>query len=136
VTKSWQTKLIHSDAVVPTGYDSLVTPVYRGSTTVFRSASVVTDSWDQHRVGYTYGLYGTPTAMELAARIGELEGGTRTILTPGGQAAIALIDLAMLGAGDHILVPASVYAPNRQGSAGCAGDRARRARAKRARGAR
>jgi cystathionine beta-lyase len=113
MNKSWQTKLIHSDAVVPAGYDSLVTPVYRGSTTVFRSASVVTDHWDQHRVGYTYGLYGTPTAMELAARIGELEGGARTMLTPGGQAAIALIDLALLGAGDHILVPASVYAPNR-----------------------
>jgi cysteine-S-conjugate beta-lyase len=114
MNKSWQTKLIHSDAVVPVGYDSLVTPVYRGSTTVFRSSSVVTDSWDQHKVGYTYGLYGTPTAMELAARIGELEGGARTVLTPGGQAAIALIDLAILAAGDHILVPASVYAPNRQ----------------------
>jgi cysteine-S-conjugate beta-lyase len=113
MTKSWQTKLIHSDAVVPAGYGSLVTPVYRGSTTVFRSASVVTDSWDQHRVGYTYGLYGTPTAMELAARIGELEGAAYTILAPGGQAAIALINLALLGAGDHILLPASVYGPNR-----------------------
>jgi cystathionine beta-lyase len=114
MSKSWQTKLIHSDAIVPAGYDSLVTPVYRGSTTVFRSASAVTDHWDQHRVGYTYGLYGTPTAMELAARIGELEGAAFTILTPGGQAAIALINLALLGAGDHILVPASVYSPNRQ----------------------
>lgn len=114
MTKSWQTKLIHSDAKIPTGYKSLTTPVYRGSTTVFPSASVVKDTWDQHKVGYTYGLYGTPTTLELAARICELERGQHTILTPGGQAAISLINLAMLQTGDHILVPASVYYPNRK----------------------
>src|SRR3974390_2410997 len=114
MTKSWQTKLIHTDAKIPTGYKSLATPVYRGSTTVFPSAAAVRDTWDQHRVGYTYGLYGTPTALELAARICELESGAHTILTPGGQAAISLINLALLQTGDHILVPAAVYFPNRQ----------------------
>jgi cystathionine beta-lyase len=114
MTKTWQTKLIHSDAKIPQGYKSLATPVYRGSTTVFPSAAAVRDTWDQHRVGYTYGLYGTPTALELAARICELEGGTHTILAPGGQAAISLINLALLKAGDHILVPTSVYFPNRK----------------------
>ncbi len=114
MTKSWKTKLIHTDATIPQGYKSLATPVYRGSTTVFPSAATVRDTWDQHRVGYTYGLYGTPTVLELAARICELESGAHTILTPGGQAAISLINLAMLQAGDNILVPANVYYPNRQ----------------------
>jgi cystathionine beta-lyase len=114
MAKTWQTKLIHSDAKIPQGYHSLTTPIYRGSTTVFPSAAAVRDTWDQHRVGYTYGLYGTPTALELAARICELESGAHTILTPGGQAAISLINLAFLRAGDHILIPASVYFPNRK----------------------
>src|SRR6516162_1617529 len=114
MTKSWKTRLIHTDAKVPVGYRSLAFPTYRGSTTVFPSASAVRDTWDQHRVGYTYGLYGTPTVLELAARICELESGAHTIMTPGGQAAISLIDLALLHAGDHILIPASVYYPNRQ----------------------
>ncbi len=114
MSKNWKTKLIHSDATIPQGYKSLATPVYRGSTTVFPSAAAVRDTWDQNRVGYTYGLYGTPTALELAARICELESGAHTILTPGGQAAISLINLALLQAGDHMLVPASVYFPNRQ----------------------
>jgi cystathionine beta-lyase len=114
MTKTWQTRLIHSAATVPEGYRSLATPVYRGSTTLFPSASAVTDEWDQERVGYTYGLYGTPTTLELAARICELESGRHTILTPGGQSAISLIDFALLSAGDHILVPQSVYRPNRQ----------------------
>src|SRR5260370_11200997 len=114
MSKSWKTKLIHSDAKIPQGYRSLVTPVYRGSTTVFPSAAAVRDTWDQHRVGYTYGLYGTPTALELAGRICELESGKRTILTPGGQNAISLINLAFLQTGDHMLIPASVYFPNRK----------------------
>jgi cystathionine beta-lyase len=112
--KSWKTKLIHTDAKIPQGYKSLSTPVYRGSTTVFPSAAAVRDTWDQHRVGYTYGLYGTPTVLELAARVGELEGAKHTIITPSGQAAISLVHFALLQAGDHILVPASVYYPNRK----------------------
>ncbi len=112
--KNWKTKLIHSDAHAPGGFHSLSTPVYRGSTVLFPNAAAVQDTWDQHEVGYTYGLYGTPTTLELAARICELEKGFRTFITPGGQGAIALINLSFLKAGDHILVPESVYTPNRK----------------------
>jgi cysteine-S-conjugate beta-lyase len=114
MTKSWKTKLIHSDAKIPEGYRSLSFPTYRGSTTLFPSADLATDNWDQWQVGYTYGLYGTPTVLELAARVCELESGAHTILTPGGQAAISLINFALLQSGDHILIPASVYYPNRK----------------------
>ena len=111
--KNWKTKLIHTDAKIPTGFRSLSAPVYRGSTVLFPDAASVSDDWDQYEVGYTYGLYGTPTVLELAARICELEGGYRTLITPGGQSAISLINLALLKAGDHILVPYSIYGPNR-----------------------
>src|SRR5580692_10330986 len=111
---TWQTRLLHSQARIPQGYRSLATPVYRGSTTLFANAASVTDDWDQERAGYTYGLYGTPTSLELAARICELESGRHTILAPGGQSAISLIDFALLKSGDHILVPRSVYGPNRK----------------------
>lgn len=112
--KSWRTRLIHPEAHAPEGFRSLITPVYRGSTVLFPNAAAPTDDWDQWSVGYTYGLYGTPTALELAARICELEGGFRTILMPGGQGAIAFINLALLKAGDHVLLPESVYGPNRK----------------------
>jgi len=112
--KNWKTKLIHSDAHPPEGFRSLSTPVYRGSTVLFPNAAAVQDTWDQYEAGYTYGLYGTPTTLELAARICELETGFRTFITPGGQGAIALINFAFLKAGDHILVPESVYTPNRK----------------------
>jgi cystathionine beta-lyase len=112
--KNWKTKLIHSDAHAPEGFRSLSIPVYRGSTVLFPNAAAVDDAWDQYEVGYTYGLYGTPTTLELAARICELEKGFRTLITPGGQGAIALINLAFLEAADHMLVPESIYTPNRK----------------------
>jgi cystathionine beta-lyase len=112
--KHWKTKLIHSDAKVPEGFRALNTPVYRGSTVLFSDAAAITDAWDQYDVGYTYGLYGTPTTLELAARICELENGYRTIITPGGQAAISLIHFALLRSGNHVLLPESIYGPNRK----------------------
>jgi len=114
MAKSWKTRLIHSDVKVPEGYRSLASPVFRGSTTIFPDAASVNDGWDQYELGYTYGLYGTPTTLELAGKICELEKGFRTIVTPGGQGAISLINFAFLKAGDHILVPENVYTPNRQ----------------------
>ena len=114
MSKNWKTRLIHSDAQPPAGFRSLATPTYRGSTVLFPNAGAVQDAWDQHSVGYTYGLFGTPTTLELAMRICELENGYRTFITPGGQGAIALINLAFLKAGDHVLVPESIYKPNRQ----------------------
>jgi len=114
MAKSWKTRLIHSDVQVPQGYRSLASPVFRGSTTLFPDAASVDDSWDQYEVGYTYGLYGTPTTLELAGKICELEKGYRTIVTPGGQGAISLINLALLKSGEHILIPENVYTPNRQ----------------------
>lgn len=112
--KSWKTKLIHTDSKVPEGFRSLSTPTYRGSTVLFPDAKSVNDHWDQEQVGYTYGLYGTPTVLELAARVCEMEGGVYTIVTAGGQGAISLIHLALLNAGDHVLIPENIYGPNRK----------------------
>ena len=93
MAKNWKTRLIHSDAKVPEGFRSLSTPVYRASTTLFKDIGSATDEWNQYEVGYTYGLYGTPTVLELAARVCELENGYRTLITPGGQAAISMVTL-------------------------------------------
>jgi cysteine-S-conjugate beta-lyase len=112
--KTWNTRLIHSDAKVPQNFCSLATPTYRGSTVLFDRAADANEEWDQYEAGYTYGLYGTPTTLELAARICELEGGYRTFITPGGQAAISLIHLSLLKAGDHVLLPENIYGPNRK----------------------
>src|SRR5260370_42182176 len=113
MTLNWRTRLIHSEAEVPDGFRSLVTPVFRGSTTLFSKASAITSTWNHDDVPYTYGSYGTPTTLGLAARIAELEHGYRCFITPGGQSALVLVYLACLASGDHVLVPESVYSPTR-----------------------
>jgi cystathionine beta-lyase/cystathionine gamma-synthase len=56
-----RTKLIHSERKVPEGFRSLATPVLRSSTTLFRQASAIVDTWNHDDVPYSYGSYGTPT---------------------------------------------------------------------------
>ncbi len=109
----WRTKLLKPAPLARQDYQSLATPVFRGSTVVFDSQSVVTDDWRQAENGYSYGLYGTPTALELAARIAQIENAFQTLIVPGGQAAIALIYFAYCQAGSHALVPHSAYGPNK-----------------------
>lgn len=107
------TRLIHPTRSAPAGFRSLAVPVFRGSTTLFTHASEIVDTWDQEKAAYTYGSYGTPTTLELAARIAELEGGYRCFITPTGQLALNLVYFAFLGAGEHVLIPANVYGPSR-----------------------
>ncbi len=110
----WRSKLIHPGTHVSNDFHSLASPTWRGSTVAFDSMAQVSDSWEQTRIGYTYGLYGTPTTLELAARIADLEGAHHTFITPGGQAAIALIYFAFCSAGSHVLLPTTAYGPNRE----------------------
>lgn len=110
----WRTKLLSPAPRVRRDYKSLATPTYRGSTVVFDNQGAVSDDWQQAKNGYSYGLYGTPTTLELAARIADLENARHTFIVPGGQAAIALVYLAFCRTGSHALIPVSAYGPNRE----------------------
>jgi cystathionine beta-lyase len=86
------------------------TPVYRGSTVLFKSVA----SFEKRDQRYVYGRRGTPTSEALEEAIATLEGGARTWLAPSGAAAIASVLLSFTKAGDHILVTDSTYLPTRK----------------------
>lgn len=106
----WRTRLIAPGPNAPPGFHSLAPTVHRGSTVVFDRLADAVDDWRQAE-RYTYGLYGTPTTLELGLRIKALDGGHYCFVAPGGQAAIALVFLAYCRAGSHVLIPGSVYGP-------------------------
>ncbi|MDH4065799.1 MAG: cystathionine beta-lyase [Acidobacteriota bacterium] len=106
----WHTRLIAPASEVPAGFRSLAPAVHRGSTVVFDRLSEAVDDWRQ-AARYTYGLYGTPTTLELGKRIAALDRAYHCFVAPGGQAAIALVFLAYCRAGAHVLVPESAYGP-------------------------
>ncbi|MEY9459697.1 cystathionine beta-lyase/cystathionine gamma-synthase [Bradyrhizobium ottawaense] len=110
--RDWRTRLIQPDVQAPGGFVSLVPAVHRGSTVVFERLADAQDGWRTGR--YTYGLYGTPTVLELGARIADLEGARHSFVVPGGQAAIVLAYLGFCTAGSHVLVPESAYGPNKE----------------------
>jgi len=114
----WRSKLLRPSTFASDGFQSLATPVYRGSTVVFDKAADIIDDWRQGTHGYTYGLYGSPTVLELGARIAELEGAHHSFVVPGGQAAIAVVYLAFCKAGSHGLVPYSAYGASKEMAAG------------------
>jgi cysteine-S-conjugate beta-lyase len=86
------------------------TPVYRGSTVLFKTV----ESFEKREQRYVYGRRGTPTSEALEEAIACLEGGARTWLAPSGAAAISTAMVTFLKAGDHILVADNVYYPTRK----------------------
>jgi cysteine-S-conjugate beta-lyase len=115
-TQALQTSLVHSSYEPPEGFVAIQPPVHRASTVLFKNvADMRTKEQDwSERSSYIYGLKGTPTTYELEARLAAIEGGRHCMLTPSGLGAIAMVDLALLGSGDEVLIPDNVYGPSRE----------------------
>jgi len=94
-------------------FDAIPPAVHKASTILFPSVAVLRSRDWKHKTGYTYGLHGTPTTFTLEERIATLEGGRFCTLAPSGLAAIALVDMAFLKAGDDVLIPDNAYGPNK-----------------------
>ncbi len=89
-------------------------PVNRGSTMLYASCEDRRTSGSQRLGrGALYGTAGNPTHHALEDVVAEIEGGTRCQVVSTGLAAVTVPLLAYLSAGDHLLVPDSVYGPTR-----------------------
>jgi cysteine-S-conjugate beta-lyase len=86
-------------------------PVVHGSTVLYPSA----EDLHAHRGEFTYGRHGTPTTRALQETLMALEGPqcAGVGIAPSGLAAISTTLLAVLKAGDHLLVCDNVYRPSR-----------------------
>lgn len=84
-------------------------PVYRGSTVVFDTV----EDLENNRAAFAYGTLGTPTIKNLEDAWTELAGAAGTVMSPSGLGAIALALMTTLKAGDHLLIPDTVYRPTR-----------------------
>ena len=107
------TSLIHHPYKPPAGFESVAPGVHKASTIVFPTVAALRNRDWTHKTGYTYGLHGTPTTFVLEERLATLEGGRHCILVPSGLAAITLVSMAFLAAGDEVLIPDNAYGPNK-----------------------
>jgi cystathionine beta-lyase len=107
------TQLIHHPYKPPAGFEAVNPAVHKASTVIFPNVAALRQRDWKHKTGYTYGLHGTPTTFTLEERIATLEGGQFCTLVPSGLAAVALVDMALLRAGDEVLIPDNAYGPNK-----------------------
>ena len=90
-------------------------PVCRAST--IRSPSLeeyeANEQGDAKYTNVCYGALGTENAFALCDAVNQLEQGAGAMTTSSGLAACTQAILAFVGAGDHVLMPDSVYGPQR-----------------------
>jgi len=106
---SVETVLTHHGRVPDEQFGFVNTPVYRGSTVLFRTL----DDLESQQQRFLYGRAGNPTTAQVEAVVTELEGAFRTLLAPSGLAAVTIAILSCVSAGDEILITDSAYEPTR-----------------------
>jgi cystathionine beta-lyase len=107
------TKLIHHPYQPPDGFAAPQPGVFKASTVYFPNVAAMRQFEWKDKSAYTYGLHGTPTTYTLEERLCTLEGAGQCLLVPSGLAAIATVSLALLTAGDEVLLPDNAYGPSK-----------------------
>ena len=106
-------RLVHAGRAPQDFHGAVNPPIYRASTilkpdlTAWR-ATLANDD------GFRYGLIATPTSRAFERAMAEVYGAEHCIALSSGLAMITVAILALVKAGDHILVTDSAYEPTRQ----------------------
>jgi cystathionine beta-lyase len=105
-----KTRLIRAGAAPETLAKTVGPPIQRGSTVLLPNTQALYD----HDKGLTYGRQGLAAQSALQDALAELERAVGVALYPSGLAALTGALLAVLKAGDEVLVVDNVYLPTRR----------------------
>lgn len=105
-----ETRLIHSGLAETPLARTVGPPIQRGSTVLLPNAAALYDDGAQ----LTYGRQGLAAQSALTAALAELEHAEAVTLYPSGLAALTGAMLAVLKAGDEVLVVDTIYKPTRR----------------------
>ncbi len=107
---SVDTTLTHAGRSPDDHFGFVNTPVYRGSTVLFKTLADL----EAQTQKYLYGRAGNPTTQGVEETITILEGAHKTRLVPSGLAAITIALMACVRSGDDVLISDSAYEPGRK----------------------
>lgn len=105
----FSTQQIHACRPENNGYAPLATPIYQTSTFIFDSTAQGAARFAGQEDGFIYTRLGTPSTVEVGARIAALEGGEAGLLTTSGMGAITATVWTILKSGDHVVSDHSLY---------------------------
>lgn len=101
------TTLLHGDADSRDG--AVVPPIVQASTFAADSKEEFLDDATKSFSDNFYVRYGNPNHTQVADLVAALEGAERAIVTASGMGAVSTLALALLSAGDHVVVQRSLY---------------------------
>lgn len=102
------THLIHAgDAANPT--TAVSAPIYQSATFHFDTPEAIAAAMTSEAHPLFYGRYATPNTKQVEATVAKLEGGTAALAVASGMAAISLVILTHLQAGDHLVAQQALY---------------------------
>ncbi len=114
MAKKIDTTLVHAGRNGTKSHGYVNPQLVRGSTVLYPDVATKLAIGQRRREPVEiYGTHGTATHFALQAAVAEIEGGTHCQVVSSGLAAVTVPLLAYLRAGDHMLVPDSVYGPTR-----------------------
>jgi len=99
----FRTKQVHAGVEPDPTTGAILTPIHQSTTFVQESVD------DYMEKGYSYSRAGNPTVRAFEHKIAALEGGLDATAYASGMAATVAVFLALLKAGDHIVVADVVY---------------------------
>jgi cysteine-S-conjugate beta-lyase len=107
------TLLTHAGRAPEAYHGAVNPPVYHASTILYPSVAALEAAQKNRYNQVTYGRFGTPTTFAFEEAMAAVEGGHRAIAFCSGAGACFASLLAFVKAGEHVLVPDSVYGPVR-----------------------
>ncbi len=90
--------------------DALAVPIVQTATFSFETSRAVRDYQEESvKTRFEYGRYGTPTQQVLEAKLAAIYGTEDALVTSSGMASVTDTFLALLKAGDHLVMTSESY---------------------------
>ena len=108
------TQAVHAGEAKRKPFGAITTPIVQASTYTFRDTAEIMDFMHAKAEGRQplrdeYGRYSNPTQSAAEAKLAALEGGDEALLFASGMGAITTALLALLSAGDHMIMTSGSY---------------------------
>lgn len=110
MNENWQlnTKLIHAGGAENPS-TAVSSPIYQSATYEFESPEAIAAAMVAEAHPQFYGRYASPNTKQVEATVACLEEAEAALVTASGMAAISLVLLTFLKAGDHVVAQKTLY---------------------------
>jgi cystathionine gamma-synthase len=108
------TDAIHGGESRPRPHNAITTPIFQTATYVFRDTAELSRHMSREAEREEYGRYGNPTQEVLERKCAVLEGAESGLAFASGMAAVTTTLLAVLKAGQHVVLTDDCYRRTRQ----------------------